>query len=171
MSINEAAQCLGVCPDTVRRHIRMGLLVAKQKARGSKFQWLVEVQEDAPAGMPGGSPTAGEYALLVEQMHELRQVLDTVTVEIAARRQEVALLLKLVGRLPDAAEDSGHCAKGPTETWRIPTDPQRERLLHGILARGQRPNVYLLCDLLGWLKNQDRDEEHKAVVAAVLTPK
>ena len=166
--INQAAQCLGVCPDTVHRHVRMGLLMAKGKPRGSKSQRLVEFQRDA-VGMHTGSPTVGEYGLLVEQLCELRQVLDTVTAEIAARRQEVALLRNLLGRFPDRAEDSGHPAMGPTETWRIPTDPQRERLLHGILAGGQKPSVYHLCDLLGWLKDQDREEEHDAVMTAVLT--
>lgn len=70
----------------------------------------------------------------------------------------------------NAAEKCGGETEEPTETWRIPSDRQRERLLRGILAGGRRPGVYHLCDLLGWLKDHDRDEEHKAVVAAVLTP-
>ncbi len=108
MSINGAAQYLGVCPDTVRRHIRLGLLQARQKPRGTKYQWLVDVPDTAPAD--GVSPSASrevpgieEYDHLLQMVSELRRMLDVATAELEARRQETARLLALLERAQPAA--------------------------------------------------------------------
>jgi Helix-turn-helix domain len=106
MSINDAARHLGVCPDTVRRHVRLGLLPARQKPRGTKYQWLVEVPEgpthtslNSGSSEHGhGHPTAEEYERVRELADELRRMLDVATTELAARRQEVAVLLALLER-------------------------------------------------------------------------
>ena len=102
MGINDAARRLGVCPDTVRRHIRIGLLQARQKPRGSKYQWLVEVPETRPAEaeppLPGHVPTAAEYRRVCELADELRHMLAVATAELDARRHEVAQLFGLLDR-------------------------------------------------------------------------
>jgi hypothetical protein len=52
----------------------------------------------------------------------------------------------------------------PLETWRIPTNRQREKLLSAILAGTNTPRLYVLCDLVGWLLEQGRIEEHDEVI-------
>lgn len=52
----------------------------------------------------------------------------------------------------------------------IPTDHQRETLLTEILATGALPGVYALCDLLGWLRDQDRTADHTAILEALNEP-
>ena len=107
MTINQAAQHLAVCPDTIRRHVRMGLLPAQRKARGTRFQWMVEVPDSPPvepspsdSSQPAGhtSPSAEEYRRMTELVDELRRMLTLATAELDARRQEVKQLLALLER-------------------------------------------------------------------------
>ncbi len=107
MGINEAARYLGVCPDTVRRHIRLGLLQARQKPRGTKYQWLVEVPEMQEAAKPDTGervhshhqpPTVEEYERLQQLVDDLRHLLGVATTELDARRSETARLLALLER-------------------------------------------------------------------------
>jgi predicted transcriptional regulator len=103
MSINEAARELGVSPDTVRRHIRIGLLQARQKPRGRGYQWMVELPGSLEAGSPSGldfqtsgGPSVEEYQHMKDMVAELRRALEVTTAELEARREEVGRLLTLV---------------------------------------------------------------------------
>jgi hypothetical protein len=55
----------------------------------------------------------------------------------------------------------------PLETWRIPTNQQREELLKATLAGTASAKLYLLCDLLGWLMDHGRLAEHDEVIRRV----
>jgi hypothetical protein len=49
VSVFEAAQCLGISPDTVRRRIGNGVLKARKAANGQNFTWRVELPDDLVA--------------------------------------------------------------------------------------------------------------------------
>ena len=55
----------------------------------------------------------------------------------------------------------------PLEPWRIPTNRQREELLAAVKAGQATMKVYLLCDLLGWLLEHDRVDEHDEVIRRI----
>jgi hypothetical protein len=46
VTVLEAARCLGISPDTVRRRISTGELKARKEVNGKNFTWWVEVAED-----------------------------------------------------------------------------------------------------------------------------
>jgi hypothetical protein len=49
VSVFEAAQCLGISPDTVRRRIGTGALKARKATNGQNFTWRVELPDDLVA--------------------------------------------------------------------------------------------------------------------------
>jgi hypothetical protein len=49
VSVFEAAQCLGISPDTVRRRIGNGALKARKAINGQNFTWRVELPDDLVA--------------------------------------------------------------------------------------------------------------------------
>ncbi len=55
----------------------------------------------------------------------------------------------------------------PLEPWRIPTNRQREELLAAIREGQARMKLYLLCDLLGWLLEHGRVDEHDEVIRRI----
>ncbi len=55
----------------------------------------------------------------------------------------------------------------PLETWRIPTNRQREELLATVMEGRAAMELYLVCDLLGWLQERGRNDEHDAVIRRI----
>jgi hypothetical protein len=49
VTVFEAAQCLGISPDTVRRRIGNGALKARKAVNGQNFTWRVELPDDVVA--------------------------------------------------------------------------------------------------------------------------
>jgi hypothetical protein len=49
VSVFEAAQCLGISPDTVRRRVGNGALKARKTVNGQNFTWRVELPDDLVA--------------------------------------------------------------------------------------------------------------------------
>ena len=102
VSIAEAARQLGVSPDTVKRRIRAGELVALREPRPQGFRWLVELGDGVAAGVPPDSlhPSApvDTTALAVAQA-EVRRLEETVAIlrhELESRRNEAAALQMLL---------------------------------------------------------------------------
>jgi hypothetical protein len=46
VTVLEAARCLGISPDTVRRRISTGELKARKEINGKNFTWWVELSDD-----------------------------------------------------------------------------------------------------------------------------
>jgi excisionase family DNA binding protein len=98
-TISEAARVLGVSPDTVRRHIRIGVLQAERTPRGRGYRWAVELPEAGCAGVSSqSSPAAAEEERQSSSdiADELRRAFAVVCAELEARREEVRRLLSLV---------------------------------------------------------------------------
>jgi hypothetical protein len=101
VTIREAAQRLGVSPDTIRRRIAKGELQAVQEARPQGFVWMVELprpkaQRRRPATRKPPRPKGPSPAEL-EAAH-LRQTLEMLTTELESRRREVAELHQLLAQ-------------------------------------------------------------------------
>ena len=110
VTIQEAAQHLGVSQDTVRRRIRKDELQARQTPTPQGFRWLVELEEDAPAApTPTHRPDIG--GAQVEDGQDLRELVTILysqlqlrEEELMARRREVQELHVLLQQkaLPEA---------------------------------------------------------------------
>ena len=114
VTIQEAAQHLGVSQDTVRRRIRKEELQATQTPTPQGFRWVVELEdleEDAQAApTPTHRPDIG--GAQVEDGQDLRALVDALRSqlesqgeELVARRREVQELHVLLQQkaLPEAA--------------------------------------------------------------------
>ncbi|MBM2825260.1 MAG: hypothetical protein HW402_924 [Dehalococcoidales bacterium] len=92
VSITEAARILKVSPDTIRRRIRNGELDARKvkTARGSR--WQVELTQDAQAEPMhnDAEPMQSEY------VNALREQIQSLEAELAARRTEIQQLHALL---------------------------------------------------------------------------
>ena len=89
----DAAQALGVSPDTVRRRVRRGEL----PSRHEHGRLLVEL----PVGTPTAAQAqgeAGELALFRERVSLLERERETLTAELAARRQSETELRALLSQ-------------------------------------------------------------------------
>ena len=110
VTIQEAAQHLGVSQDTVRRRIRKEELQARQTPTPQGFRWMVELEEDAQAAptLPHRPDIGGAQ---VEDGQDLRELVDALRSqlqsqgeELVARRREVQELHVLLQQkaLPEA---------------------------------------------------------------------
>jgi excisionase family DNA binding protein len=97
-TIAQAAQHLGVSPDTIRRYIRQGKLPASKQPTLKGRVWLVDLPDDARA--PAGQ-AARENGLLREEVSHWRDLALSLRQELAARTQEVRQLLVLLERYQD----------------------------------------------------------------------
>jgi len=90
MTINEAARLRGVSPDTIRRHIRMGLLTARKEHTPRGIRWLVE------------EPDASETPLRIDvseaAVRGMQEALEVLREELEARRREAWQLQGLLKR-------------------------------------------------------------------------
>lgn len=100
--IAEAARRLGVSPDTIKRRIRAGELVAVREPRPQGFRWVVQLDDGVAAGVQTDSmhPSApvDATALAVAQA-EVRRLEETVAIlrhELDSRRNEAAALQMLL---------------------------------------------------------------------------
>jgi hypothetical protein len=103
MPIHEAAQRLGVSPDTIRRRIRRGELNATKEETPQGYLWMVEVPEDEPmqGHMQGDDAhgqehrhdwqeaSGGEVRALRDLVGALQAQISSQQEELEARRREV----------------------------------------------------------------------------------
>ena len=87
VTIQEAAQHLGVSQDTVRRRIRKEELQARQTPTPQGFRWVVELEdleEDAPAApTPTHRPDIG--GAQVEDGQDLRELVDALRSQLQSQ--------------------------------------------------------------------------------------
>jgi excisionase family DNA binding protein len=110
MSVFEAARCLGISTDTVRRRIGRGELKARKAINGQNFTWWVELpdqepKEEAPSTHddqsegPGVVYGAEVQALLDSQaalISALQAQIQAQQQELEARRREAQEFLFLL---------------------------------------------------------------------------
>jgi len=133
VTIREAAERLGVSPDTIRRRITRGTLEAVQEPRPQGFVWMVELPTTKrrrttkrPQKPRGPSPAKLEATLL-------REKVEMLTTELESRRREVGELHQLLAQSQlllkagtEEAETTVEVRESPQEP--PPRPPVRRRL-------------------------------------------
>jgi len=111
VTIQEAAQHLGVSQDTVRRRIRNEELQARQTPTPQGFRWVVELEGLEEAAQAAPTPPHRPDIGQVEDGQDIRELVDALRSqlqsqeeELAARRREVQELHVLLQQkaLPEA---------------------------------------------------------------------
>jgi len=93
VSIAEAAQRLGVSKDTIRRRIKDRTLKAHQKERGKSWIWQIDLPETA-ASFDEADSLFGKRS----EISTLRELADTLKLQLEARTREVQELHLLLGQ-------------------------------------------------------------------------
>jgi len=82
VSIGEAARCLGVSTDTIRRRIGKGELTAHQEPTPQGFRWEIELE-------PNDQPLNGHEGNTEALVTALQAQVQAQAEELDARRREV----------------------------------------------------------------------------------
>ena len=132
VTIREAAERLGVSPDTIRRRITRGQLKAVQEPRPQGFVWVVELPTAKrrrtatrrPPRPKGPSPAELEAA-------HLRETVKMLTTELESRRREVSELHQLLAQsqllLSAGSEPEEEPPRTTVEVRRSPQEPPQAR--------------------------------------------
>jgi excisionase family DNA binding protein len=122
MTVFEAARCLGISTDTVRRRIGRGELKARKEMNGQNFTWWVELPDDTVSAVQEPkeeAPYTQEHhsedraavneaevqALLASQaalISALQAQIEAQGVELEARRREAQEFLFLLQQFQSA---------------------------------------------------------------------
>jgi len=137
VTIREAAERLGVSPDTIRRRITRGTLEAVQEPRPQGFVWMVELptakakrqrSSRRPPKPKGPSPAELEAA-------HLRETVEMLTTELESRRREVSELHQLLAQSQllltagtEEAEETTTTVEVRERPQESPRPPMRRRL-------------------------------------------
>lgn len=102
LTIKEAAQALGVSPDTIKRRIKAKELSAQ---KGNRGQWLVDVPDARPSACPSAPPMATTVHAPQDEWNILEQIRQAHAAEIdrltAAHAAEVERLERIIARFQE----------------------------------------------------------------------
>jgi len=91
VSIREAAERLGVSPDTIRRRLKTGELAGEKVKTAQGLAWRVELPPNAPPAPPDIIAAAAvELARLRERVSGLERLADELQSERDAWREQAA---------------------------------------------------------------------------------
>lgn len=128
LTIGEAAERLGVSPDTVRRRLKRGELEGEQEQTAQGFIWRIVLPVDSDEPAPADEPQDSiELALLRERVAGLERLAEELQGERDAWREQAAserdasaqlrILLQqaqtLAGALPATVGDSAPPQESP----------------------------------------------------------
>ena len=125
VTIREAAERLGVSPDTIRRRITRGQLQAVKEPRPQGFVWMVELptakakrqrSSRRPPRPRGPSPAELEAA-------HLRDKVELLTTELESRRREVSELHQMLAQ-SQLLLTAGKATEDETTTVEVREVPQ-----------------------------------------------
>jgi len=127
VTIREAAERLGVSPDTIRRRISKGQLEAAQEPRPQGFVWMVELPRPKAKRRRSSSrrpprskgPTPAE----LEAKH-LQEKVDMLTTELESRRREISELHQLLGQSQLLLSAGSTVTEGEVATVEVQPEPQ-----------------------------------------------
>jgi excisionase family DNA binding protein len=150
VTIREAAQRLGVSPDTIRRRVRSGELASTREQRGGGSVIYIELPDAEPTAALRAEPTAAprfdnvqvdppaEVEILKDYVSELKRQLEAREREV----RELHVLLEQAQRAlppPRAEPNAGPTAQpyaepmpGPTPERDEPSAPWYRRLWRSI---------------------------------------
>ena len=88
VSINEAAERLGVSVDTIRRRLKSGDLAGEKVKSAQGFAWRIELPADAPPAQDAGSTSSAPAADAIElvQLRERAAGLERLAEELKSER-------------------------------------------------------------------------------------
>ena len=147
LPIKEAAERLGVSPDTIRRRMKKGELVGEKEPTPQGYEWrIILPREEADATEPQGEPVTASHAgdaieleLLRERIDELKQERDDWKEQAqrsAEAERELRVLLRQSQELALPAKATRQDAPGAPESGSpISGVMQEEHGSKGWLAR------------------------------------
>jgi len=97
VSIREAAERLGMSPDTIRRHLRNGTLKGEQEKTPQGFRWRVQINTNGsqPNNTDGHQDATGELiATLRNQVESQAKELQELREDRRREVQELHILLQ-----------------------------------------------------------------------------
>lgn len=92
VTIQEAAQTLGVAESTVRRRLRNGELAGEQMTTPQGYTWLVELPDDRSIDLESEARPTGEPGLLRELVDSMRSHLDGLEGQLGTKDRQIEQL-------------------------------------------------------------------------------
>ena len=102
VTIQEAANTLGIAESTVRRRIRNGELVGQQMPTPQGYTWLVDLPENLTIGEENDQSLVGESGLLRELVASLRSHMDGLENQLGTKDRQIEQLHVLLQQVQAA---------------------------------------------------------------------
>lgn len=103
LTINEAAQALGVSSETIRRRIARGELRARKVPTDHGEMYMITLPDENAAAAPAPGPAGSAGSGPAGEIEALRKTIAILEEELAARRREVQELHILIQQAQTAA--------------------------------------------------------------------
>ncbi|HEU0020776.1 MAG TPA: hypothetical protein VFR55_03770 [Dehalococcoidia bacterium] len=115
VTIQEAANTLGIAESTVRRRIRNGELEGQQKPTPQGYTWLVDLPEDLAIDKAGEQHLVGEAGLMRELVDSLRSHLEGLESQLGTKDRQIEQLHVLLQQVQAALPPP----RGVRPWWRV----------------------------------------------------
>lgn len=115
VTIQEAANTLGIAESTVRRRIRNGELEGQQMPTPQGYTWLVELPEDVAIEKESEQSLVGESGLLRELVDSLRSHMDGLESQLGTKDRQIEQLHVLLQQVQAALPPP----RGDRRWWRV----------------------------------------------------
>jgi excisionase family DNA binding protein len=102
VTIQEAANTLGIAESTVRRRIRNGELEGQQMPTPQGYTWLVDLPEDLALGKENEPRPEGESAIMRELVDSLRSHLEGLENQLGTKDRQIEQLHVLLQQVQAA---------------------------------------------------------------------
>lgn len=115
VTIQEAANTLGIAESTVRRRIRNGELEGQQMPTPQGYTWLVDLPEDLAIEKESEQPMVGESGLMRELVDSLRSHMNGLENQLGTKDRQIEQLHVLLQQVQAALPPP----RGARPWWRV----------------------------------------------------